>query len=188
MTNGLGTKLILPAVVAGALALTLALMAGTGVPPASAGACPHANTRPENGSNGDFRQAITCLINKERTSRGKAGLDANAKLREVAGNHTDVMLSQDCFEHTCSGEAGLTKRLKQAGYLRGDNWAYAENVGYESTPKEMIDRWMDSDFHRKHILKGQYVDIGVGVGHGTPDPGKPDDNFVTYTTIFGDGG
>lgn len=186
MARALGTKPIILGAIAAALALTLALMARSGVAPADArGGCPHANTEPGEGSNGDFRQAITCLINKERTRRDKEALDANAKLRGVAGAHTDVMLQQDCFEHRCAGEPGLTKRLRDAGYLKGDTWAYAENIGYESTPREMIDRWMGRRAHRKNILHGTFVDLGVGVGKGTPDPDRPDSDFVTYTTIFG---
>lgn len=52
----------------------------------------------------------------------------------------------------------------------------------------MIDRWMSSSYDRKNILNNKFVDLGVGVGKGTPNPSKPDSNFVTYTAIFGDGG
>jgi uncharacterized protein YkwD len=189
MTRVSTTMLIILGAVAGALALTLALMAGSGPPPATAaGGCPHANSEPDQGSNGDFRQALICLINNRRTSRDKAALDTNGKLRDVAGAHTDVMLQQDCFEHRCNGEPSLTRRLKNAGYLRGSNWAYVENIGYAGTPKQMINRWMDRRSARRNILHSAWVDLGVGVGHGTPDPDKPDNAFVTYTTIFGDGG
>jgi uncharacterized protein YkwD len=186
MTRASATKLIVLAAIGGAFVLTLALMARS-TPPASAASCAHANTLPSDGSNGDFRQALTCLINKERTSRDKKALDPNAKLRKVAGAHTEVMLNRDCFDHVCGGESSLTKRLKRAGYLQGASWAYAENIGYESSPREMFDRWMASRANRRKMLSDELVDLGVGVGHGTPNPDRPDDAFVTYTAIFGHG-
>jgi uncharacterized protein YkwD len=189
MTHASRTKLILVVAMAGALALTLGLMARSGLTSASAGGgCAHADDQPNEASTSEFRASIICLIQTERLSRGKSELDINGKLRTVAADHNAVMLNQDCLEHQCAGEASLTKRLKQVGYLKGDSWAYAENIGYENTPREMIDKWMNSDYNRHNILANKFIDLGVGAGKGTPDPDKPDSNFVTYTAIFGDGG
>jgi uncharacterized protein YkwD len=188
MTHASRTKLILVAAFAGAMALTLGLMTSSGVTPAMAGGCSNATAAPSEATAKQFKAAILCLVNQERTSRGKDALDGNGKLTDVAESHTGVMLDKDCLEHTCPGEGSLTKRLKSVGYLKGPEWAYGENIGYETTPLEMVDAWMDSDYHRGNILKNKFVDVGAAAGKGTPNPNKPDAQFVTYTIIFGDGG
>lgn len=189
MTFALRTKTAIGAMLLLALGFAALLAAGPGAPAANAGGgCAHADDQPNQASSSEFRESIICLIQIERLSRGKDELDINGKLRSVAGDHNAVMLHQDCFDHQCSGEASLTKRLKQVGYLKGDSWAYGESIGYENTPRKMIDAWMDSSYHRQNILNNKFVDLGVGAGKGTPNPNKPDSEFVTYTAIFGDGG
>jgi uncharacterized protein YkwD len=189
MTHASRTKLVLFAALAGAAALTLGLMARSGVTPANAGSgCANANAAPNEASAKQFKAAIICLVNSERSDRGKSRLDVNSKLNKVAKNHTKVMLNQDCFDHECSGEKSLTKRLKSIGYLKGDSWAYAENIGYEHTPRNMVNAWMGDSYHRGNILANRWVDVGGAALKGTPNPTKPDSYFMTYTVEFGDGG
>ncbi len=186
MTHASRTKLILFAVLAGAVALTLGLMARSGVTPASAGGgCHNADAAPNEASAKQFKDAVECLVQIERLSRGKSELKVDRKLNKVAKNHTNVMLANDCFKHACPGEGSLTKRLKQIGYLKGNTWAYAENIGYEHTPSKMVDAWMADSYHRGNILSNKWEDLGVAAGKGAPVSGKPDSYFVTYTVEFG---
>ena len=72
------------------------------------------------------------------------------------------------------------------GYTEGRrSWRFAENLGYENTPLQMIRRWMDSRFNRRNVLNGDFRDIGVGVGWGVPVEGRDDSKFATYTVVFG---
>lgn len=185
MTHASRTKPILFAALAGALALTLGLMARSGVPPAVAGGCANANAEPNEATAAQFKDAIICLVQQERTSRGKPQLHVNHKLNKVAKNHTKVMLDKDCFDHECSGESSLTRRLRNVGYIRGENWSYSENIGFDHTPNEMIDAMMGDSHHRGNILSNKWEDIGGAAGKGSPRASDPESFFVTYTIEFG---
>jgi uncharacterized protein YkwD len=96
------------------------------------------------------------------------------------------MLAQDCFRHRCEGEPGLHKRVKRSGYTKGRrSWQFAEILGYENTPSQMINRWMHSRFNRRKVLDRDFRDLGVGVGWGAPVAGRDDGEFATYTIVFG---
>jgi uncharacterized protein YkwD len=160
------------------------LTLGPGVAPAAA--CPHARAHPHEVSIAKIRQAITCLVNKERTRRDRRPLKRNRRLQLAAKRHNDKMLANDCFRHQCEGEHGLTGRVKASGYTKGRKaWEVAEILGYENTPRQMIGRWMNSGINRHRILKADFRDLGVGVGWGVPVAGEDDSRFATYTIVFG---
>jgi uncharacterized protein YkwD len=154
---------------------------------ASAGApCAHAGARPHQTSLTKLRKAMTCLVNRERAGRGLHQLSPNGRLERAAQHHTDLMLAKDCFSHKCPGEPGFGRRVERTGYTHGyKRFRFAENIGYDNTPRQMVGRWMRSSFNRHNILKRRFRDIGVGVGWGTPKRSLPDSKFETYTVVFG---
>jgi uncharacterized protein YkwD len=168
------------------LAVLLALLARPGVPVAVAATdCPNATAAPSEATLKELRHSITCLINEKRRRHGLRRVDPNHKLRTGAQAHTDVMLAQDCFLHTCTDEPPLGRRIRNTGYNDGARaFQFAEDLGYESTPKQMINRWMKASFDSHNILNGKFRDIGVGVGYGAPVEGVSDADFVTYTLEF----
>jgi uncharacterized protein YkwD len=167
------------------LGVSLVFAAGAGLTTASA-SCPHAGAHPHQVSLTKLRNAMTCLVNHERASRGLHRLDSNGRLERAAQQHTDVMLAKDCFSHRCPGESGLGRRVRRTGYTRGyGRFRFAENLGYDNTPREMIKRWLRSGFNRNNLLKRRFRDVGVGVGWGTPKASLPDSKFETYTVVFG---
>ena len=164
------------------LAALFALTAN--VPSASArAACAHATDAPNEATEGQFRAALICLINQKRQARGIAKLAVNPKLNKVAGEHTQVMVDEQCFEHKCPGELGVKGRLKDVGYLKGEKWRYGEGIGYDDTPKQMMGAFMDSSYHRRLILDQRYEDIGAGARKGNPVGSEVD--LVTYTFDLG---
>ncbi len=166
------------------LVLSLVLAAGAGLTTASA-SCPHAGAHTHQVSLGKLRKAMACLVNHERGSRGLHELDSNGRLERAAQHHTDAMLAKDCFRHRCPGEPGLGRRVKRTGYTHGyRRFRFAENLGYDNTPREMIRRWLRSGFNRRNLLKRRFRDVGVGVGWGTPKASLPDRKFETYTVVF----
>jgi uncharacterized protein YkwD len=176
---------LLLAVAALAAAAWLALASSPSLTAAGA-ACAHRNAGPGEASLGELRRSLTCLINRERHDRDRQRLDRNRKLQRAAQRHTKVMLEQDCFEHRCAGEPGFSRRVRKTGYLReAKEWAIAENLGYESTPREMLLRFIHKRFTRRNMLNPKFRDIGVGVDWGTPDPDRNDSKFATYTVVFG---
>jgi uncharacterized protein YkwD len=178
-----------PAVLLVAAALVaaawLAIAANPSLVAANA-ACAHRNAGPGEASLAELRRSLTCLINDKRHDRDRQRLDRNRKLQRAAQRHTRVMVKKDCFEHRCEGEPGFTRRVRQTGYLQGaEEWAIAENLGYENTPREMLRRFLRKRFTRQNMLKPKFRDIGVGVDWGTPDPDRNDSKFATYTVVFG---
>jgi uncharacterized protein YkwD len=181
-TVGTGRRVVAIALGAGMVAALLAL--GPGVAPASA-ACPHAGAKAHEVPLPKLRKAITCLVNRKRSKRDRPRLDPNRKLTRAARDHTEVMLAKDCFRHKCPGEPGLGHRIKRSGYTKGQrSWRFAEDLGYESTPRLMVKVWLESSFNRRNMLDRGFRDLGVGVGWGAPKRGEEDADFATYTVVF----
>jgi uncharacterized protein YkwD len=171
------------AVVTSAAILALAL--GPGVASASA-ACPHAGAHAHEVSLPVLRKTMTCLVNHERSLRGRPALRVNRELRKAAQDHTDVMLAKECFRHNCPGEPGLGHRIRRSGYTKGQRaWRFAEDLGYDVTPRKMMRHWLASRFNRRNLLDPGFRDLGVGVGWGAPKRGLDDRNLATYTLVFG---
>ena len=99
------------------------------------------------------------------------------------------MQNHNCFSHQCSGEASLTRRLKNAGWLTGGltRWAYGENIawggGNLGTPKSIVNSWMNGSGHRANILSSTFDEVGVGYSKGTISSKSA--NGSVMTTDFG---
>jgi uncharacterized protein YkwD len=166
------------------LSVFVALAAAPGTTAALA-SCPHANAHPHTTSLANLRKAMACLVNNKRAQHNLGQLEDNFHLARAAKRHTTVMLRKDCFKHHCPGEPGLSKRMKRSGYLQGARrYKYAEDLGFDQTPRRMIRRLMNSKYNRKNILNGKFEDIGVGAGWGAPKKSKDDSRFATYTILF----
>ena len=180
-------------VLAGLVALAILAVALLGAAPADArkqkGSCANAQGEPETISSEQTAEAIRCLLNKKRASKGMGGLSVNGNLTDAAQRHTNHMVDHDCFAHVCSGEASMVSRIKSTGYLDGaSSWSVGENIAWGEnelgTPAAIVAAWMDSPSHRANILNKSFDDLGVGVLEGTPsNPGHS--NAAAYTTNFG---
>ena len=166
-----------------AWAAALALSPSTS--PASA-RCAHVAAHPHQVSLSATRKAALCLINKARDARGRQTLRVNSDLQLAAKRHNRRMLAADCFQHKCPGEVGLNRRVRKTGYTKGQKaWGFAEDLGYDNTPRQMVRGWMHSPFNRRNILNGNFRDVGLAVGWGAPRMGIDDSQFATYTVVFG---
>jgi uncharacterized protein YkwD len=177
------TALLALAATTAGLSLSLALRPG--IAPATA-ACPHALAHPHQVPLPKIRKAITCLINKARSKRDRHTLKPNRRLELAAKRHNETMLADDCFRHRCPGEPGFNRRVRKTGYTKGERaFRFAEDLGYENTPRQMLGRWLHSHFNRHRMLRRDFRDIGVGVGWGAPVASQDDSRFTTYTIVFG---
>lgn len=159
---------------------------GLNAPIAAAGSgCANSDAKPGQASQSEFRKAIVCLVNRERERRGRDEVGNDGDLKSVAQAHTKVMVRRDCFDHACPGEKSLERRIKNSGYAGNRPFSFEELVGYERTPSQMVNAWLNSASHRAVILDEDFEDIGAGAANGAPVERKPDGNFVTYTLIFG---
>jgi len=173
-----------PALALLTIGVFVALAAGPGTSAALA-SCPHANARPHTTSLANLRTAMRCLVNNKRAKHHLHSLKDNPRLASAARRHTKAMVQKNCFKHRCPGEPPLGKRIKRTGYLQGaKRYFYAEDLGFDRTPKRMIQRLTNSRYNRRNILNGDFRDIGVGVGWGAPRTGRPDSKFATYTIVF----
>jgi uncharacterized protein YkwD len=173
------------ALVALTLGVSLLLAAQSGMATALA-SCPHATAHPHTVSLAKLRNAMTCLVNQKRAKHGRQELKPNDRLQRAATRHTKVMLEKDCFEHRCPGEPTLSTRVKQSGYIKGAKaWRFAEDLGVDHSPRQMIRRLMHSHFNRSNILNRDFRDIGIGVGWGSARAGQKDWRFETFTLVFG---
>jgi uncharacterized protein YkwD len=187
----LDLRKLTPALLALLATALIALVASPGVTGAAAasGCGPNADASPQSISNGAARDAVICLLNKERSNAGLKPLDRNKQLQKAAQRHNERMVGTGCFDHECGGESDLGKRLESVGYLSGGltRWAYGENIAWGSgsygTARSIVAAWMDSPPHRANILSNDFRDIGIGFTAGTPTSGRADG--ATYTTDFG---
>jgi uncharacterized protein YkwD len=148
---------------------------------ASASGCTGADTIP--GSTARAKQAILCLLNQERTSRGLRAVDLNHKLSVAAKNHSRDMVKRRYFDHTSPSGSSFTARVSSAGYhysSLGENIAWGS--GSFATPRSIMRSWMNSAGHRANILRGKFREVGIGIATGTP-VGIADG--AVYTTEFG---
>jgi uncharacterized protein YkwD len=170
----------------GAALAALALAAPAGA--SAAGDCPDADLQPTADNLAQIGQATLCLLNAERTSHGLGALAENPTLSRASLAYSQQMVAQSFFAHEAPDGTGLVDRLTAVGYLKNDggDWAVGENIAWAqgslSTPRAVMQAWMDSPGHRDNILSGDYVEIGVGVAPGIPEAGQ---QGTTFTTDFG---
>jgi uncharacterized protein YkwD len=170
---------------------TLAALAFTGLMIAwapGASACQGATQPPDTQSVESTRAAVSCLINRERRTRGLRVLRGNAALGSAAQGHSNAMTSQNFFAHE-GADGTPASRAAWAGYEKGARtWSVGENLGFGSgalgSAKSIFRAWMRSAAHRQVILMRRWRQIGVGVTFGSP-LGPDGQGQATYTVDFG---
>lgn len=107
-----------------------------------------------------FEREVIRLVNVERESRGLSPLTYNWELSRVARFKSQDMSDNGYFSHTSPTYGSPFDMIKSFGIAyrsAGENIA----KGY-STPKAVVDGWMNSSGHRANILNEQFKEIGVG--------------------------
>jgi uncharacterized protein YkwD len=182
------------AIAAALTALVVALLAAFAYAPpparsaAAAGggstACPEADQPAEDATAADLRRSLRCLINVERTARGRARLERDKSLQSAAQKHSEAMVATGCLDHRCADEPAIETRIQRSGYLAAaDAWQYAESTGCGATARAMATTWMASR-HRLNLLEESYRDIGVGVVQ-EPVADQCDKGYATFAVVFG---
>ncbi|WP_164669118.1 CAP domain-containing protein [Virgibacillus doumboii] len=110
-----------------------------------------------------MEQQIFDITNVMRTYYGKDPLDWDKTVSEVAYLHSKDMAENNYFSHYGLNGKGLKERLaaKEVFYR-----AAGENIAaqYPDAPSAMHG-WLNSEGHRKALLKDDYTHLGVGVYH-----------------------
>ena len=121
---------------------------------------PSPSSDPVNPDNRSYEEQVASLVNKERAANGLAPLSLNAKLSNVARAKSQDMHDKRYFSHTSPTYGSPFDMLRTFNITyraAGENIA----MGY-STPKAVVDGWMNSPGHRANILNTAYTQIGVG--------------------------
>jgi uncharacterized protein YkwD len=134
--------------------------------------CPGSLDAPSAATTDTATDAVVCLINAERTSRGMRGLHRDGDLGQAARGHASDMVRRTYFSHVTPGGADLGDRIRHAGYANGQGWKAGEALGWgtgsRATPAALVDEWLASPPHRHIILDPSYRELGVGVAPGAP--------------------
>lgn len=140
-------------------------------------ACPNANFAAASVPRQAMRDAVLCLVNKQRAADGLSPLRLSAELTRSAQGWSDEMVASDVFSHG----SDFAARIDLAGY----DWAAAgENIATGlATPRAVVRAWMASPGHCQNILNPTYRDLGVGV-NGRPVAGAARGS-ATWTEDFG---
>lgn len=174
------------ALLIGLTGLVLCCLAAWPAPAAAGkqGACQFASLPAQKSTPAKFAKAVHCLINKRRAAHNLPKLRRVGALDRSARKHSRLMRDKRCFAHQCPGEGDLGARISKARYryrVAGENIAWVG--GRDSTPKWVVEAWMNSPSHRANILRRDYRDTGIGVVRGAPVKFKGP--AVTITQHFG---
>lgn len=124
------------------------------------------------------------LHNKERRDRDLKSLCVHPDLQKAARAHSKDMIRRDYFSHNTKGRnEDACERVRRYDYrfrLCGENIAYGS--GSYGEPESTMRRWMKSDGHRRNILNGKFLEVGIGTYTGTYNGTE---NVTMYTADFG---
>ena len=107
-----------------------------------------------------YESEVVRLVNEIRISHGLKPLTEDWQLSRVARYKSQDMRDLGYFSHTSPTYGSPFEMMKNFGITyrtAGENIA----KGY-STPKAVVDAWMNSPGHRANILNSSYTHIGVG--------------------------
>lgn len=114
--------------------------------------------------------ALVDSVNAERQARGLHGWSFDSDLRETARHKSQDMAARDYFAHTAPDGTRFTDIFRQYGVSCGaaaENLAKTHKLRYSEDPQELADGittlWMNSDGHRRAILRSYYDQVGYGV-------------------------
>lgn len=109
----------------------------------------------------DFTAEVVRLVNIERANYGLSPLSVNPALTDFAQTRSQEIVTK--FEHyRPNGNRAVSDVLALGGMrTAGENIAMGQ-----PTPEAVVEAWMNSEGHRKNILKEDFTMIGVGCSFG----------------------
>ena len=103
-------------------------------------------------------RSVLAEMNRVRAQHGLAPLRFDRTLQRAARSHTRTMVSRNVFAH-----GDFASRMRQFG-VRGrylaENLAWGS--GSASTPRALVQMWLNSPPHRRNLLRPGFRRVGVG--------------------------
>lgn len=109
----------------------------------------HKEVKPEK-----FPSEVLRLVNLERAKVGASPLKFADDLAASALVRARELPFK--FSHTRPNGSKCFTAMAQIGHILGENLA-----GGQTTPKQVVQAWMDSKSHRDNILSKQFKEIGI---------------------------
>ncbi|WP_250277281.1 CAP domain-containing protein [[Clostridium] colinum] len=110
--------------------------------------------------NSKYEEEVVRLVNNERTKLGLNSLKIDENLIRLSRQKSKDMAINNYFEHT-SPVLGSPADVMRENNLTF-NWMGENIAAGQTTPKEVVDSWMNSKSHRENILNPEAKYIGVG--------------------------
>ncbi|ORX88148.1 hypothetical protein K493DRAFT_306766 [Basidiobolus meristosporus CBS 931.73] len=105
-------------------------------------------------------ERLTCLVNRERVSRGLRPLIVNRDLNEDAQHHSESQANRHQMTHSRSDRPDMGDVARSRGY---NYRTRAENVAVgDQTEESVVYKWMHSEVHRRNILTPSFTHAGCG--------------------------
>lgn len=174
-----------------ASATLFASLVGLATPARAAGECPNVSLTPRAGNAEAIREAVLCLVNREREAHGESPLLVSAKLTRAAQGHSEDMASGDYFSHYAPSGSSPLDRMRASGYIYSSQLGYevGENIAWGTlwlaSPQSIVSSWMASPEHRANILDAGYRETGIGVSPHPPASLSGGQAGGLYTQDFG---
>ena len=102
----------------------------------------------------NFPMEVLRLVNKERARVGAAPLRFARDLEASA--YVRAVELPTKFSHTHPNGTKCFTAMPTRGHILGENLA-----GGQTSPKQVVQAWMDSKTHRDNILNPKYKELGV---------------------------
>ena len=102
----------------------------------------------------DFPAEVLRLVNVERSKAGLSPLKY-AKDLEASAYIRAIELPTK-FSHTRPDGSKCFTAMAKRGHILGENLA-----GGQTSPKQVVQAWMDSKSHRENILNSKFTELGV---------------------------
>jgi uncharacterized protein YkwD len=124
-------------------------------------------------------EALTVeAVNEARRVHGRADLEINPELAEVARAHSLDMVRRRYFDHVAPDGIGTRDRLRRRGLdfrRMGEN--LHRNAGSADAVATAVRSWLRSRDHRELLLAPEFRETGVGVAVGEGET-------VYFTQLF----
>jgi uncharacterized protein YkwD len=153
--------------------------------------CANTELVPEEGNITLVREAVLCLINRERAQNGVPPLSANAKLEAAAEEHCSELIAQDYFAHVSPSGETPVDRIRGTGYIPSPTVGYVigENLAWGtyslSSAQSIVSAWIASPGHLANILESKYTETGIGITPAVPASLADGAPGATYAQEFG---
>jgi uncharacterized protein YkwD len=103
-------------------------------------------------------RSVLAEMNRVRAQHGLAPLRFDRTLQRAARSHTRSMVSRNVFAH-----GDFASRMRQfgvRGHYLAENLAWGS--GSASTPRALVQMWLNSPPHRRNLLRPGFRRVGVG--------------------------